>query len=73
MASEDTLAIVMTAAREVFQQQVGTDQNFFDLNGNSQQAVSLVLRIEESLGREIDLSWLLDAGSFGEFSTLIGE
>ncbi|MGW6899989.1 acyl carrier protein [Streptomyces sp. NPDC054919] len=46
---------VLTAVSEVFGRQVVPEDDFFALGGDSITAVELSLRLEESLGVEVDV------------------
>ena len=71
METAETLLAVTYAAGLIFGIEVGPDDNFFDLGGDSVSAIELVTRLEEALGREIDLIVLFDAQNFADFSAAI--
>lgn len=55
------------------QKNIGLDENFFALGGDSLQAVDLFLRIEEVLGRRLPRDVLFEAGTIREMAQLIEE
>lgn len=71
METAETLLAVTYAAGSIFGIEVGPDDNFFDLGGDSIDAIELVTRLEEVLGREIDLITLFDTQNFADFSAAI--
>lgn len=52
---------------------IGLDENFFALGGDSLQAVDLFLRIEKELGRRLPRDVLFEAGTIREMARLIDE
>ncbi len=50
---------------------VGLDDNFFDLGGDSLKATTLVMSLEEALGREIPPGILFDASTVGELAACL--
>ncbi|MZR31685.1 alpha/beta fold hydrolase [Sneathiella litorea] len=52
---------------------IGLDDNFFALGGDSLQAVDLFLRIEKVLGRRLPRDILFEAGTIREMARLIEE
>lgn len=50
---------------------VGLNEDFFQLGGDSLQAVELFLRIEEALGHSLPRSVLFEAGTFAAMAKLI--
>ncbi|WP_165425434.1 phosphopantetheine-binding protein [Streptomyces sp. BK022] len=71
LAARKSLDVVLAAAHEAFGFPVTADDNFFDLDGDSLQAVDFAVQVEEILGKEIDLAMLFDAENFGEFADFI--
>ncbi|MFG3077020.1 amino acid adenylation domain-containing protein [Streptomyces sp. NPDC048225] len=55
------------------QEQVGVDDDFFDLGGQSLLATQLIARIAETFGVRIPLSELFDRSTVGELADLIAE
>jgi acyl carrier protein len=54
-------------------EQVGLDEDFFMLGGDSLQAVELFLRIEQDLGRRLPRSVLFEAGTVAGMAQRIEE
>ncbi|MFI9319374.1 amino acid adenylation domain-containing protein [Kitasatospora aureofaciens] len=52
--------------------EVGPDDDFFELGGDSLRALRLVSRLEAELGRALDIELLFDAGTVRELSAAIG-
>lgn len=50
---------------------IGRDEDFFDLGGDSLQAIDLFLSIEKTLGRRLPRSVLLEAGTIAEMAARI--
>ncbi|MET8683179.1 amino acid adenylation domain-containing protein [Streptomyces sp. NPDC004732] len=53
--------------------QVGVDDSFFDLGGNSLSAMRVVAAVRESFDREIGVRALLDASSVAGLARLVGD
>jgi len=53
--------------------QVGVEDNFFDLGGNSLMAMQILSRTEAGLGVELSLQNLIESPSVAQFATLIVE
>lgn len=60
-------------ARALRAPEVGLDDNFFLLGGDSLQAVEMFLEIEKTLGRRLPRSALFSAGTVAEMARMIGE
>lgn len=69
----DELDVVLSVAREVIRRPVGPSDNFFALGGSSMAAVEFSLRLEEELGRDVDLLLLFTAETFTDYSRALGE
>jgi amino acid adenylation domain-containing protein len=68
-ALETTLARCWCAA--LGREAIGRHEDFFDLGGDSLQAIDLFLSIEKSLGRRLPRSVLLEAGTIAEMAARI--
>ena len=60
-------------AEELGREAVGLDDDFFDLEGDSIQAVRVFLRIEEELGSKLPVAELLDASTVRELARLLDD
>jgi acyl carrier protein len=69
--SDELLGKVLSVAHSVFGKEVGTNDDLFSLGGDSLNAVELTARLEEILGREVELHELWEADSFREFAAKI--
>lgn len=52
-------------------EQIGMDDNFFDLGGNSLWALQIVSRVNQAFGCDIELSQLLGAATINELAALV--
>ncbi|WP_166144124.1 non-ribosomal peptide synthetase [Methylosinus sp. RM1] len=70
-ANEPSSAIAALMAeiwREVLSiEDVGDDDNFFDLGGNSLSAIQVIARAQQLLGKDIPIASIFDDGAFREF------
>lgn len=52
-------------------EEIGEDEDFFDLGGNSLSAVELMSRIRDAFGRELSIAILFDAPTLAELAQVI--
>lgn len=52
-------------------EQIGPDDNFFDLGGNSLWALQIVSRVNQAFGCDIELTELLGAATVNDLSALV--
>jgi acyl carrier protein len=74
--SATTLATMTDLWREVFElgdEAVDPDEGFFEAGGTSYQALTLVTRIEETFGVEVDLLTVLTEGSVAFLAEAVDE
>lgn len=50
------------------EKEIGLDDGFFELGGNSLLATQLVSRLRSALGRELPIAWLFESPTIREFS-----
>src|SRR5690606_13766300 len=63
--------VVRLWQRKLQTSDVGPDDDFFSLGGDSLLAVEMLLELEQELGRKIPLALLLEASSVTDFSRLL--
>lgn len=68
LSYDSVLGEVLTAAATVFEHQVHSCDNFFDLGGDSVAAVELLAILGEALGAEPDADTLLFAPDLAAFA-----
>ncbi|MCK6549924.1 amino acid adenylation domain-containing protein [Myxococcota bacterium] len=59
-------------ARSLPAAEIGVDESFFDLGGDSQLAVRLMLELREALGREVPIRALFEAPTIEGIATKLG-
>ena len=70
--SEAVLRFVQRRCAEILElPRVELQDNFFDLGGDSLSAMELVGDCEEHFDVAVDLQWLFDATSLGDFSIVL--
>lgn len=71
---DDVAAVVLGFAREVLKEpQLGLDDDFFDVGGNSLNGTQLVARINERFGTDVEVLDLFDHGDLASFATAVAE
>jgi lysine 2,3-aminomutase len=68
MSLEETIKSILSIASDVFDRDIEDHDDFFSLGGDSVNAVEFADRLEELLGRELDLHRLWDAESLHDFA-----
>ncbi|MDT0343983.1 acyl carrier protein [Streptomyces litchfieldiae] len=69
---QPSLDLLLRLAGEVLRRPVGPEDNFFALSADSLAAVEYSLRVEEALGREVDIALLYEAATFADYARLVG-
>jgi acyl carrier protein len=68
MEPAPTAEDILLIARDVFGREIGRGDDFFSLGGDSLNATELVDRLEEVLGRDIDVQDVWEAESIYAFA-----
>ncbi len=63
----DQLSACLTAVRQVFGTEVNAEQSFYDLGGDSLQAIELVMRVHELADLEVNAFDMVNADSLADF------
>ena len=66
---EETLADIWAEVLEL--DQIGINDDFLDLGGDSLQAATLMVRLEETFGKKLPLAHLIDSSTIGEMAQII--
>lgn len=70
--NDDSLSITLSAFRQVLgNPSVGPDDDFFELGGDSMQAIDAVALIEATVGVEIPTAWFFTFPTAAELASAI--
>lgn len=71
---DDVAAVVLGFAREVLKEpELGLDDDFFDVGGNSLNGTQLVARINERFGTDVEVLDLFDHADLASFAAAVAE
>ncbi|AGL19154.1 phosphopantetheine-binding protein [Actinoplanes sp. N902-109] len=69
--SDKLIDDVMAVAHSVLGPQATPDDNIYSLDGDSVTAVEMAARLEETIGREVDVELVVEAADFTDLARLL--